>query len=47
VVDRSAKGNGLDTARPETRLRQMKSVMRINGLPLGEFWKNYDAGEYK
>jgi hypothetical protein len=28
-------------------LRSMKSLVRINGLPPAEFWKNYDAGEYK
>jgi serine/threonine protein kinase len=28
-------------------LRSMKSLFRINGLPPAEFWKNYDAGEYK
>lgn len=28
-------------------LRQMKSLVRINGLPPAEFWKNYAAGEYK
>jgi hypothetical protein len=28
-------------------LRQIKSLTRINGLPPAEFWKNYEAGEYK
>jgi serine/threonine protein kinase len=28
-------------------LRQIKSLIRINGLPPAEFWKNYEAGEYK
>ncbi len=32
---------GMDT------LRSMKGVTRINGLPPAEFWRNYDAGEYK
>jgi hypothetical protein len=28
-------------------LRSMKSLTRINALPPAEFWRNYDAGEYK
>jgi serine/threonine protein kinase len=28
-------------------LREMKSLVRINQLPPAEFWKKYDAGEFK
>jgi serine/threonine protein kinase/DNA-directed RNA polymerase subunit RPC12/RpoP len=28
-------------------LRRMKSLTRINDLPVEEFWKKYDAGEFK
>jgi hypothetical protein len=28
-------------------VRKMKSLGRINYMPAGEFWKKYDAGEFK
>jgi hypothetical protein len=28
-------------------LRSMKGLTRIIGLPPSEFWRNYEAGEYR
>jgi hypothetical protein len=28
-------------------LREMKTMAKINGMPAAEFWKKYDAGEFK
>ncbi|HTU22267.1 MAG TPA: protein kinase [Gemmataceae bacterium] len=43
----SELGSPLEVDRGMDALRRMKALGKINGMPAAEFWKKYDAGEFK